>query len=88
MITKPIERGMIYYTSVQKNFKIRAQDWNNTEVTPLKEPKRAGRPRLLNEPHRKNLEKSFTNHPSASLDQAKKILTSQFSELEVTNTTV
>jgi transposase len=50
--------------------------------------KKAGRPALLNEDHKNHLEETFIDHPSATLDQAIESLTSQFSDLKVTKTTV
>lgn len=55
----------------------------------LKTPeKKAGRPALLNEDHKKHLEEKFIDHPSATLDQAMESLTGQFTDLKVTKTTV
>ncbi|KAG2207889.1 hypothetical protein INT47_010873 [Mucor saturninus] len=53
-----------------------------------KTEKKVGRPALLNEEHKKHLEETFIDHPSATLDQAIESLTNQFSELKVTKTTV
>lgn len=61
----------------------------NAELSDELETKtKVGRPALLNEEHQKHLEEKLIDHPSATLDQAIESLTSQFSDLKITKTTV
>ncbi|KAG2191888.1 hypothetical protein INT47_007077 [Mucor saturninus] len=58
-------------------------DWRQTKTE-----NKVGRRALLNEEHKKPLEETFFDHPSATLDQPIESLTSQFSKLKVTERTV
>ncbi|RCH91771.1 hypothetical protein CU098_007964 [Rhizopus stolonifer] len=72
----------------QKKFLERIEPVNHIEIENKAPKKKAGKPALLGEEHKKHLEDKFIDHPSATLDQAMESLTSQFSDLKVSKTTV
>ncbi|KAI8637183.1 hypothetical protein BD408DRAFT_320233, partial [Parasitella parasitica] len=72
----------------QKDNMERINPDNHIETENLPPKKKAGRPVLLGEEHKKHLEDNFIDHPSATLDQAMESLTTQFSDLKVSKTTV
>lgn len=67
----------------QKNVLERIDPDNHAKADNKSPKKKAGRPALLDEEHKKHLEHTFIDHPSATLDQAMESLTAQFSDLKV-----
>ncbi|KAI8885340.1 hypothetical protein K501DRAFT_293549 [Backusella circina FSU 941] len=68
-----------------------AYDWLQKDQKEISEKlieSDTGRPALLGEEHKKLLTDKFIDHPSATLDQAMESLTTQFSDLKVSKTTV